>query len=99
MTTFTIYHNVNDQGLQALGVNAVIHKAGCRDIARDVGGSLRYHREQGFVWDVSGSLRDAMDSAIDAEEREMGWGDDDIAVKPCARTLEAVRARAEAARS
>lgn len=58
---------------------ASIHKAGCRDIARE-------SREHGSVSrDVEGSLQDAIDYYVDDELLEMGYTVEDVKIHACCK--------------
>ncbi len=55
---------------------ASLHKAGCRDIARDA----RTHAAESYDFD---SKDDALADYIDGEMAEMGYGIEDVKVYPC----------------
>lgn len=63
------------------GTIAAIHRAGCRDIQADINSAAH-------TVNLSGSLRDALDVAVDAEDRDLGYGDVDVKVYPCAAAAE-----------
>lgn len=57
---------------------AGIHATGCADIER--------HPNPGaYKAEVEGTLRDALDVAVDPQDRDMGYGDDDAKVFPCVK--------------
>lgn len=57
---------------------AAIHIGGCHALERDL-------RNGAYTVQVEGTLRDALDVAVDAEDRRIGYTDDDARVYPCAR--------------
>lgn len=57
---------------------AVIHADGCPAVSKD-------ENRGSHTWHVAGSLRDAMDVAVDPDDRELGYGDEDVKVHECAQ--------------
>lgn len=57
---------------------AGIHRASCADIAR-------HPNPHAYMTDVEGTLRDALDTAVDGQDRDMGYTDADAKVFPCAK--------------
>lgn len=58
---------------QATDYLAEIHRAGCADL----------DRKRGMKVNVTGTLRDALDVAVDEDDRDMGYDDTAARVFPC----------------
>lgn len=56
-----------------------IHKAGCRDIKREA------DKHQSETYDVTGTLKDALDAVINEEAREMGYDESSCKVHACCK--------------
>ena len=74
MPRYTIEIDANMRGGRYL---AAIHAANCRAIGREATAATRTET-------IVGTLREALDIAVDAEDRELGHDDSDAYIHPCA---------------
>lgn len=70
---YTTHFDVNDMRMQDQGVNAQIHRTGCKDLARAARGTTH----------TADSLTEALWDALDTETWALGYREDTVQVMPC----------------